>query len=107
MKENISPRAIICDKNEPHKPLFSIVKVVNDDIDIMCGASENVRFHKDTPVQYIVDYLLWRCATYDTIELSVISNFEMRIPNFTKGSITLMEKIILFIKYCTKYQIEG
>jgi hypothetical protein len=105
-QDELIPKVMIIGGNNEQRALYGIVKMVNDDIGIICGDRIKVIFHKDTPVRYIIDYLLWRCSAESDTKLSVVSNFEMGIPHFTKECAVEMEKIIMFLKYCTKYLID-
>lgn len=116
------PKLMITPKGDPQHVIYGLFRI--GDTFVFFAKSFTVSFNIQTPESYIADYLFWRCSGQDGMPLSVVTTFEMSIPEFvysedesehtpkttTKKTTkeeckeTLIE-IIKFIKYCTTFEV--
>jgi len=111
-RNKTTPKLMIIHKNDPKKYVIYGLAKLRDEF-ILIAQPFTVCFSLDTPESYIAEYLCWRCTGQEGEELSVISNFELRIPEFVYAEEKEQHKqcredlihMIKFIKYCTNFDV--
>ena len=111
-RTKLAPKLMIVHKNDPNKHvIYSIVRIRDEFVII--AQPFTLCFSLTTPESYIAEYLCWRCTGQGDEALSVITNFEMCIPDFVYAEekeqnqqcMKDLVHMIKFIKYCTTFDV--
>lgn len=108
----LAPKLMIVHKNDPKTNVIYGVYRIRDEF-VIIAQPFTVCFSLTTPESYIAEYLCWRCTGQGGAALSVITNFEMCIPEFCyaeeekqkQNCVENLIRMIKFIKYCNKLDV--
>ena len=102
------PVITIVSQKDPSQVFFGMAKAT--DKFVIIAQKQSVSFDLNTPDDYLVEYICWRCRGVDKdIPLMVKSNFGMGIPDFVYEGENIcdidLKNMIKFVRYCYAFDM--